>query len=362
MKKEKKMKRKSIVALILVTAMVLVMQLNAMGADTKQPVDVVIMTPPFGTPMYNIGAAMEQVFKKTGSWVRIKHQETPGAMYMLKYYKINQQKMISGEMPWVIIVSGALTMDFVVEGRPPLEKLALPNNRAIIDGPAAISLYATFNPEIKSLKDMAGKKMGTVEPPRLFTGTLAEGPLFRHLGINDKIDWQRIGTAASKDAMLNGHIDAMRLIFIGKLSVADDGSIYIPQMSPSPAAMELIGSGKKLHFLPIERKWTEEGFDYSKDAYLLPCLIKKGSFKTVEKDFWAQVSPLTITALAEMPDDIVEEIIRVAHQHHAEFGKIHAMLGYMPENPYPVGAPQHLVHPGVVKAMKKLNIPVPKLN
>ena len=160
------MKTKSIVSLILVTAMVLVVQLNAMGAETKQPVDVVILTTPFGTPQYNIGAAMEQVFKKTGSWVHIKHQETPGAMYMLKYYKTNQQKMKSGEMPWALTVAGALTMNFVVEGRPPLEKLAVPNNRAIIDGPAAISFYATFNPEIKSLKDLAGKKVGTVEPPR----------------------------------------------------------------------------------------------------------------------------------------------------------------------------------------------------
>jgi len=355
------MKRKSIVCLILAAAMVLVVQLNAMGTETKQPVDVLILTTPFGTPMYNIGAAMEQVFKKTGSWVQIKHQETPGAMYILKYYKTNQQKMISGEMPYAITVGGALTMDFVAEGRPPLDKLVLPNNRAIIDGPAAIGIYATFNSEIKSLKDMAGKKMGTVEPPRLFSGTLVEGPIFEYLGINDKIDWQRIGTTASKDAMLNNKIDAMRLLFMGKLSVADDGSLYIPQIFPAPAGMELIGSGKKLYFLPIEKQWTDKGFDYSKDVYVLPCLIKKGAFKTVDKDFWAHVSPLTITSIAELPDDIVEEIIRVAHQHHAEFAKIHAMLGFMPENPYPVGAPQHLVHPGVLKAMKNLNLPVPKL-
>jgi len=355
------MRRKSIECLILVAAMVLVVQLNAMGAETKKPVDVTILTTQFGTPMYNVGAAMEQVFKKTGSWVQIKHQETPGAMYILKYYKTNQHKMISGEMPWAITVGGALSMDFVAEGRKPLEKLALPNNRAIIDGPAAIGVYGTFNSEIKSLKDMTGKKMGTVEPPRLFTGTLLEEPLFRYLGINDRIDWDRIGTTASKDGMLNGSIDAMRLIFIGKLEVAEDGSLYIPQMFPSPAAMELIGSGKKLHFLPIEREWTTGGFDYSRDVYVLPCMIKKGSFKTVEKEFWAQVSPLTITSVAELPDDIVAEIIRVVHQHHAEFGKIHAMLGFMPDNPYPVGAPQHLVHPGVVKAMKKLNLSVPKL-
>ena len=355
------MKKKMTGYLILVTAIILVMQLNVIGAETKKPVDVVILTTQFGTPMYDIGAAMEQVFNKTGSWVHIKHQETPGAMYILKYYKTNMQKMIKGEMPYAITVGGALTMDFVAEGRPPLEKLALPNNRAIIDGPAGIGFYGTFNPEIKSLKDMAGKKMGAVERPRLFTGTLLEGPLFQYLGINNKIDWQHIGTTASKDAMLNGNIDAMRLIFIGKLSVADDGSLYIPQMFPSPAGMELIGSGKKLNFLPIERQWTQEGFDYSKDVYALPCLIKKGSFKTVEHDFWAQVSPMTITSISALPDDIVEEIIRVAHQHHKEFGKIHAMLGFMPENPYPVGAPQHLVHPGVVKAMKKLNLPVPKL-
>jgi TRAP-type uncharacterized transport system substrate-binding protein len=360
-RKEKKMKRKSILALILVAAIILVVPWHALGSETKEPVDVTILTTSFGTPMYNIGAAMEQVFQKTGSLVRIKHQETPGAMYMLKYYKTNQQKMISGEMPYALTVGGAFNMDYVAEGRPPLDKLALPNYRAIFDGPAIISVYATFNPEIKSLKDMAGKKMGTVEPPRLFAGTLIEGPLFRYLGINDAIDWQQIGTTASKDGMLNGNIDAMKLLFMGKLSVADDGSIYIPQMFPSPAAMELIGSGKKLHVLPIERNWTIEGFDYSRDPYALPCLIKKGSFKTIEKDFWTQASPLTITTIAELPDDIVEEIIRVVHHHHAEFGKIHAMLGFIPENPYPVGAPQHLVHAGVAKAMKNLNLPVPKL-
>ena len=133
------MKRKSIVCLILVTAMVLAVQLNAIGAETKQPVDVVIMTTPFGTPMYNIGAAMEQVFKKAGSWVRIKHQETPGAMYQLKYFLTNRQKMISGEMPYALSVGGALTLDFVAEGRPPLDKLAFPSYRARALAPRARS-------------------------------------------------------------------------------------------------------------------------------------------------------------------------------------------------------------------------------
>jgi hypothetical protein len=61
-----------------------------------------------------------------------------------------------------------------------------------------------------------------------------------------------------------------------------------------------------------------------------------------------------------MPDDVAIEIIRVRHEYRKELGKYHAMLKLLPETPYPIGTPKEYVHPGVIKAMKKLGLPIPE--
>ena len=60
-----------------------------------------------------------------------------------------------------------------------------------------------------------------------------------------------------------------------------------------------------------------------------------------------------------MPDDVVQEIIRVRYEYAEELGKYHAALKMYPKNPYPIGVPEEWIHPGVKKAMQALNIPMP---
>ena len=51
-----------------------------------------------------------------------------------------------------------------------------------------------------------------------------------------------------------------------------------------------------------------------------------------------------------------EELVKRA------FAKYHAALAFFPDTPYPLGSPAKYVHPGVIKAMKKLGYPIPKQN
>lgn len=328
--------------------------------EGKKPVEVVIMTTPFGTPMYNEGAAYEQVFKKAGSWVHMKHQETPGAFYMYTYIPKNRDKMIAGEISQTVATSASTAIRFVAEGRPPFQK-SWPTTRGLVSSVGYVFFFLTFDPEIKSLGDLVGKRVGTATAARIFTGRLFDKPLFgKGLGIYDKIKWAELGAAGSKDAILDGKLDATKLWFAGRLEVGEDGSLYAPAIAPSPPTMELLSSGRKYHFLPIEAEWIKKGFDYSKDQEVLPALVKKGAMKGLDQDIPALVGPGVIQCDSSLPDDVVEEIVRVRHEYRKEFAKYHAQLAFLPTTPYPLGTPKEYVHPGVIKAMKKLGIPIPK--
>ena len=354
------MKRLSF-ALVMILITVFCLVPTGLAAE-KKPVEVILMTTPFGTGMYNVGAAFEQVFKKAGSWVHIKHQETPGALYMYKYLAKNRQKIIEGQMSQVIIAASTANLEFMANGRPPFQKVPWPTIRTLVSNAGLTGFYLTTDPKIKSLKDLAGKRVGTAERARPFLGVLLDRPLFgTSLGIYDQIKWAPLGDVGTKDAFLNGKLDAFRTGFGARIEVAPDGSFFVPFMAPSPPTMEVLSSGKKLYPLPVEKEWIDKGHDFKRDLIVYPALIKKQTLpKLLDRDIWSRAAFMCLQGDASLPDDVVEEIVRVRHQHRKDFAKYHAALALFPSTPYPIGSPKKYVHPGVIKAMEKLGLPVPK--
>jgi TRAP-type uncharacterized transport system substrate-binding protein len=95
---------------------------------------------------------------------------------------------------------------------------------------------------------------------------------------------------------------------------------------------------------------------------LFPVLIKKGACKGIDRDIWGIGNIAKVIGSVSMPDNMVEEIIRVRHQYREELGKYHPMLELLPESPYPIGTSKEYVHPGVEKVMKKLGLSIPRQN
>jgi TRAP-type uncharacterized transport system substrate-binding protein len=330
-------------------------------AEDRTPVDVVFMTTPFGTHMYSAGAAAEQVFKKAGSWVRVKHQETPGAMYMYRYMVQNLEKMKSGEVPHTVVVGGPPLVDFLAEGRRPFDDMPWPTVKALVPIPAVMGLYATFDPEIQTLKDLAGRRVCTGERSRPFQGVLLDKPLFGSMGIYEEIKWSPLGAVGCKDAFLNGSVDVIPLRFMGLIEVGDDGVLFAPKCAGGPATMEIINSGRELHFIPMTRKQLGVTKKIPGALVQHPIVFKKGAFEGLDHDVMGRAGPNGFLCDASLPDEVAAEIVRVWNAHRNDFAKYDAMLGFMPRTPYPVGAEAEEAHPAVVSAMEEMGLPIPNV-
>ena len=330
-------------------------------AQDHAPYTILHLTPPFGTPLYTEGNALESVFKKSGSWIQWKAQETPGGLYQNKYTFDNLEKMKSGDMPPVVVTTSAATFPWTKEGRPPLDKTPHTESGALFSTSSYISVFLTFDPKIASTRDFAGKKVGIPEKSRIFASTLPLMPYFKKgLGIWDKVEWQYIGVTNSKDALLNDRIDVHAATFMGRAEEAPDGSFVCTAAAPGPPEMELMNSGRKFHVVPFDPEVVKRSYDFSKDMMLYPILIKKGAIKGIEQNVWGIVANGVTKAAIPLPAEVVAEIIRVRYEYRKELAKFHATLNFYPQNPYPAGVPEKWIAPGVKEAVLSLGLEIPK--
>jgi len=326
----------------------------------QKAVEVTALSLPFGTPNYTMCMAFEETFKKANSWIKWKTKETPGAMYILKYLAMNKKKITDGELPQVIVPSESGLVRWVNEGWPPLTPVKNENIRAITALPAVISLMVTFDPEIKEMKDLAGKKVGVSEKARVFQNDFANRPYFDNgLGIWEKIQWQYLGSINSKDALLNRKIDVKQSYYYGNVEIAPDDTYVCTKLSPEAPTLELMDAGRKLYLIDWDPKLIKKSYDFSKHMALMPILIKKGAAKGIDRDMWGRFSTGQFQGLDSMPDDVLQEIIRVRYEYRSELEKYHAMMKLLPETPYPIGTQKQYVHPGMEKIMKNLGLSIP---
>lgn len=347
-------------AMAILVLVILVASIQLVAAQ-PEPVDVVFMTTPFGTHMYASGAAAEQVFKRAGSWVRVRHQETPGAMYMYRYVTQNLERMQRGELPHTLVVGSPDLVPFLAEGRAPFDGNPWPTVKSIVPNPAVMGVYATFDSNITTLKDLEGKRVCTGERSRPFQSVLLDRPLFGALGIYDNIRWSFLGDVGCKDAFLNNNVDALPLRFMGMVDINEEGMMVTPRASGGPATLEILNSGRKIHYIPMPPQVLNRTADIPGAIVQNPILFKKGSFDGLDHDLEGRAGPNCFMGDASIPEDIIMEIVRVWHEYRAEFGKYADFLNFMPRTPYPIGAPENEVHPGVLRAMEKMDLPIPRL-
>lgn len=329
-------------------------------ARALEPITIELLTLPFGTASYAFDMAMESMFKEVNGPVTMLLKQTPGAMFISRYNFENLQKMRAGKVPFTMSVSTSAITMYMAEGLPPYEKYPAPDSRILCSTGAILMPFVAFDPAIKTPADFKGKKVGVAERSRPNQSTLPNQPVFDYAyGGYDKVAWQYLGFANSKDAMLNGSIDVYMGNISSTIKQAEDGTLYADSGTMDPSMMEVVSSGNKFHIVAEDPAVLKAAYDPAKHLVQYPVLMKAGTVPGQTEDVWVKGGFTIYGVDKDMPEDVVEEIVYQMFTHKERLADYYEGFAYMGDSPYPAGLDPKWVHPGTFRAMKRLGLPLP---
>jgi len=211
--------------------------------------------------------------------------------------------------------------------------------------------FVTKNPNIKSIEDMKGKRVGL---PRI--GAPSEAGmkmLLEHghgLTYND-LKMSHGGFSQLADALIDGRLD----VIFGAALVAGSEPY---DLNPTPALEKLFMS--KECFLVPE---TKDAINKTRKITGAPLYAFSSKPIKIGKTSLPAITAWGLTlgwaAPKQMPDDVVTEIVSVLYENADKFGSYHAALrGLIRENLGAHAVPKEAYHPAAIKFYESKGIKV----
>jgi TRAP transporter TAXI family solute receptor len=314
--------------------------------ETHEQVYININSMAFGGSGYIACFALGEIINKYSPWLRCTVYETPGGVYSIKLLTEEPE----ARKDTVIYATFACT-NLAEQGLPPFDK---PYNgtRAIAMSQEVAHSWVTLDPDIKSGRDFAGKRIGM--PGAGSSANIEPETIMEYAwDVKDKAELEYLGWSEAIQALRDGMVDVAiaNPIYIGK-----------DKVSPNPALDELYSLRSDYHFIPI----TKEDIATAREKSGYPLFSATLPAGAIAPN---QTEPLEICLLMngwacaeELPDDVVYEICRLIYEHYEEFWPKHASLkGLVPEIMPNLTDIEAKYHPGAVKFYKDKGLEIGSL-
>lgn len=335
---------KKIMVFILILVMFFAVNLGESFAQPKK--EIRIYSARFGGIVYMAGVTLTDLLNKNHPWLRATNLESAGTIENIKRDYDNPKMKaetfrLGVSIGYFTARKAQAPFKQKYEGMKPVFSYAISTS----------GYFATTNPKIQTPKDLIGKKVGVGEKGSAF---LAETQfLLRDCwGIWDKIKPEYLGFKAARDAFMDGLIDA----------------VYCPGNMPGkgkyaihPLMKTAIQLKKGLHFIELTKEDLERGgkeVGWPLSISTVPAKSIAG--KLPVKDATVFYLQLMAWAYEELPEDIVYEITKIAHQNIDKFNAAHAAMRIMsPEvMAWLPSVSEKDVHAGALKYYKEQGIPL----
>lgn len=325
------------------------------NADGKYIVNY--LTAQFGSPQHSGMTTLAQVYNKLpGINLYYEVVATPGGNYILNYINENRDKILKGEEPQYLHMGLSSSFEMVVKGAVPYNEFPQPYRRAIIGDAANVIFFVTFDPSIKSTRDLKGKKVGVERKVLPSMNDLPNKPYFEALGMNyNDVNWQYLGADASKTALLDNGVDAIMVGGNFEYQQDDKGNYIGTAFNPNALMLELFESGRPVFVVQDDKEVIAKA--YTGDFTLLPIHIGEGVIKG-QPAINARFQLNLMAADLSMPYEMVRDVIKARHEGRMEVRKVNNSIRH-PDSQFPIGVPQSLVHPHVYRAFEELGLPLP---
>lgn len=301
---------------------------------------------PFGSIMYTVGNAIQDITQKHHPTLRIVNAEGPGSTAMT----VN---LMQGGT-WAESIGCTSLLDFVYaeEGVDPFFTEKYPNVRddikVLFNGFYGAIGILTTDPSIETAADLDGKRLALGRRAQAHWGGLPA--LFMERGLPEvKPQMEFMGTAPSHEALPEGRADAI----VSQIVMSPDGTkAYLPGV-----VSQLFASGREIHLVGF----PDEAFERAAGAGVdfQPITVDKSSVPDAASDRSVKwiYSPATIAVHKDFPEDVAYDLTKVLIDNASEFPTYAATLNVIASGEGLLGNwKAEDLHPGALRAFREAGL------
>ena len=330
------------------------------GEDAKQKIETLeLLCPPVGTSTYAMGFAFTQVLKKKHPWFRLSAVETPGFVYMVKTTNKRPKEVFStaGSLECGVKLGRIKQSDFSpkneIAGILKLKPL-LKDMRGLVNSVVSCGFFVTFDPKIKTPKDMIGKTIGLGKVTQSYYSLMPYMFLKEGWGIADQVVLRNISPMGAADALIDGLVD---VAFVSAGMGLTNGQAK--PIAALPPLMKLIATGRDLKYIKVEKQVVER-LNQATGWHLPALLIPAGSLKHLDVDTYAISTAYGFGCHKDMPEKYAYEFTKFWVNNTKALAKAHALGKLLTPEISSFGYIEEGLHPGAVRAYRELGIPMAK--
>ena len=307
-----------------------------------EEVDIEVRSSKFGSAAYAMSVGLAEIVTKNHPWLRAEGVETFGSEDNIK--TIGKSAVLRKS---ALAVATDITYWKALGGTEPFDR-EYKDLKVVLLMHLMQTGILTANSKITTKEDLVGKKIA------MGLGGSSISDMAHYLlddcwGMAGQYKPQYMGWGDSTKAVADGTVDAV-LAFFGRLQ--DKSVVHSVFMSLfQTRAIYLLGPTAE----ELARGREITGFPTPHEVVPAGAL---GDWQKEDFDVWTIVT--NWYAYDEMPDEIVYEVVKTAHENYKDMANYHAAGGvWSPETLAWLAVPsEDLIHPGALKYFKEKGLPI----
>jgi TRAP-type uncharacterized transport system substrate-binding protein len=313
-------------------------------AQTKPKTKIKIAGSRVGDPWYIFSEALAYFLNQESEWLSATVVPTPGIAASAKLAMKKPKEYI-----WPQALASVIWFR-----KDPLGKAVnyYDGSRFIANSNTLTTAFVSYDPNIKTPKDMIGKKVDVNR--QAATNTFDFKGIFKEWGVLDDISLTYSGIGGGVDLLKNGQVDIADVIV----------DLIYPDKFQKGSFVTDLETRKPIYYnLMRDRDTLVKLFETGEYA-TVPVRVPPRALdpKTQPEELWLFVNPVFFAADEKMDPDIVHEITRVIWKTAGQWATWHPQGEHMTHEFIPaMPLPLKYLHPGAAKFYNENNIKVTRL-